>query len=1076
MYSTQALPRAAGFPVKRLLVVLLMAPLLVIGSAVWVPLSPNLAALAFHAILAENVPTLTVAPGRTAVSSVHYRNVGLAPWQRGVAGREVTLAVRGDSAQFADSKIAAGWLSANRIAAPVEDTVLPGGVATFTFSVRAPDKVGAYPIPLRLVVDGLTWLEDDGTVLMIASDFGFHSQLVDQSRNPLLRVGETSAPLTVRLQNTGTRTWLKGVPSAQVNLGVAGDDRSQVSLAAGWPTADRVAVQTEPNVAPGGIGTFTFKIRAPATPGTYMLRLRAVADGVTWLEDDGIVSLVTVTSASVVTPTAQTQGQPQRPTGITTFASTASVDPANVAAQDTVTVSAVFKSSVSASAVVGIEVFVPDGTALAHQKWFNEQAFDPDKARTYQLSWNVPSSAALGTYTVTLQAFATGWKTLYSSQPTAASFAVIPARAPNAPPPVPTATPTTAPAASGTATPTNAPTAAPTGAPTAAPTIGPTLPPATPSPTAAPTIGPTLPPATPSPTAAPTPTVGPTPTPTAAPTSAPSATPTTAPTPTPTVAPTATPTVAPTAAPTPTPTVAPTPAPTATPLPTPPPVPNELIVNGGFEAASAGWGLSPSAGIDVNPANAHTGTSALKLVATAAWQGSAEVITVVAGQTYTVSGWERSTTNGGFLTVISLDAGGLEVGPHLDLAFSGSGTWSKLTSTYVAPAGTVRVWLGVQSSVPGTFWFDDVSLAANAVATPTPAPTATPGPLPTPTPASTPTPLPTTAPAFSGIHVQGNQLVNGSGQRVILRGVNRSGMESACILNGGWGFSEGPRDLASVQAIKSWKTNAVRVQMNEDCWLGINGTNPTWTGAPYQQMIKDWVATLNQAGMYVILDLQWSAPGTTLSTGQSPMPDKDHTVTFWTQVATAFKGNDTVIFDVFNEPFPDNQQDTVAAWTCWRDGGTCSGFSYQAAGMQQLVTAIRATGATNVIDLGGVSYSNSLTQWLVYKPVDPLNNLAAAWHVYNFNVCHTIACFDSQVAPVIAQVPVVVEEVGTDNCDGVWFNALLNWLDAHQTGYLSWVWDTWGTACSTFSLITDYYAATPTTWGKIYHDHLALLP
>ena len=144
--------------------------------------------------------------------------------------------------------------------------------------------------------------------------------------------------------------------------------------------------------------------------------------------------------------------------------------------------------------------------------------------------------------------------------------------------------------------------------------------------------------------------------------------------------------------------------------------------------------------------------------------------------------------------------------------------------------------------------------------------------------------------------------------------------------------------------------------------------------------------------------------------------------------------------------------------------------------MQQLVTAIRATGATNVIDLGGVSYSNSLTQWLVYKPVDPLNNLAAAWHVYNFNVCHTIACFDSQVAPVIAQVPVVVEEVGTDNCDGVWFNALLNWLDAHQTGYLSWVWDTWGTACSTFSLITDYYAATPTTWGKIYHDHLALLP
>src|SRR5438132_1280778 len=428
MYSTQALPRAAGFPVKRLLVVLLMAPLLVIGSAVWVPLSPNLAALAFHAILAENVPTLTVAPGRTAVTSVHYRNVGLAPCDVGRADREVTLAVRGDSAQFADSKIAAGWLSANRIAAPVEDTVLPGGVATFTFSVRAPDKVGAYPIPLRLVVDGLTWLEDDGTVLMIASDFGFHSQLVDQSRNPLLRVGETSAPLTVRLQNTGTRTWLKGVPSAQVNLGVAGDDRSQVSLAAGWPTADRVAVQNEPNVASGGIGTFTFKVRAPATPGTYLLRLRAVADGVTWLEDEGIVSLVTVMSAAAAAaPIVQTQGQPPSVAAITTFSSSATVHPASVAAQDTVTVSAVFKSTVVTSAVVGIEVIVPDGTALAHQKWFNEQSFPPGEPRTYELAWNVPSSAAAGTYTVTLQAFAAGWKTLYSSQGAATSFAVTPA-------------------------------------------------------------------------------------------------------------------------------------------------------------------------------------------------------------------------------------------------------------------------------------------------------------------------------------------------------------------------------------------------------------------------------------------------------------------------------------------------------------------------------------------------------------------------------------------------------------------------------------------------------------------------
>src|SRR3954471_12729363 len=36
-------------------------------------------------------------------------------------------------------------------------------------------------------------------------------------------------------------------------------------------------------------------------------------------------------------------------------------------------------------------------------------------------------------------------------------------------------------------------------------------------------------------------------------------------------------------------------------------------------------------------------------------------------------------------------------------------------------------------------------------------------------------------PAMTGLHVSGNQLLNGGGQAVRLRGVNRSGLEYACI-------------------------------------------------------------------------------------------------------------------------------------------------------------------------------------------------------------------------------------------------------------------------------------------------------
>jgi len=51
---------------------------------------------------------------------------------------------------------------------------------------------------------------------VLASDFGFHSELVDQSRHPMLRVGETSAPIMVKLMNTGTRAWVRGKADQQL--------------------------------------------------------------------------------------------------------------------------------------------------------------------------------------------------------------------------------------------------------------------------------------------------------------------------------------------------------------------------------------------------------------------------------------------------------------------------------------------------------------------------------------------------------------------------------------------------------------------------------------------------------------------------------------------------------------------------------------------------------------------------------------------------------------------------------------------------------------------------------------------
>src|SRR5256884_140911 len=322
-------------------------------------------------------------------------------------------------------------------------------------------------------------------------------------------------------------------------------------------------------------------------------------------------------------------------------------------------------------------------------------------------------------------------------------------------------------------------------------------------------------------------------------------------------------------------------------------------------------------------------------------------------------------------------------------------------------------------------------------------------------------PPPPPPPGAPPVHVQGTRLVDSAGRPIRLRGVNRSGTEYACAQ--GWGMFDGPSDSASVQAIASWKANVVRVPLNETCWLGINGVAPAYSGANYQRAIADYVTRLNRAGLAVILDLHWSAD-TGKALGQAPMPNRDHTPEFWRQVAAAYKGNDRVIFDLFNEPFPDNNADTPEAWRCWRDGGTCSGMTFQAAGMQELVDAVRGTGATNVIIVGGVQYTATLSSWVASKPTDPLNNLAASWHVYNFSWCHTQACWDSQAAPAAQQAPLVLGELGQDDGGSAFVSSLMDWMDARQGSYLAWVWDVWG---QKLDLITSYNG-TPTPYGQTF--------
>lgn len=324
------------------------------------------------------------------------------------------------------------------------------------------------------------------------------------------------------------------------------------------------------------------------------------------------------------------------------------------------------------------------------------------------------------------------------------------------------------------------------------------------------------------------------------------------------------------------------------------------------------------------------------------------------------------------------------------------------------------------------------------------------------------TPTATPAPPVT-LRVSGNHLVDGTtGQIVVLRGVDRDGSDFLCA--SGTAIFDGPTDASSITALARWHVNAVRLPLNEQCWL----QQPR-----YQRAIEDYTRLLTANGFYVILDLHKNSPDTKIDTHSfQVMADAASSPTFWSQVASQFKANGRVLFDLFNEPHN-------VTWSCWLNGGDCAGVEFPVAGMQSLVDAVRGAGATNVILVAGLGWADDFTGWPTYHPRDPLNNMAISWHLYTKSRdCTTVRCFVGRSQP-FAGLPLVMTEFGTDTageyCGVGGVDQLLAWLDSVGASYFAWTWNVGAQSCGSLSLISDWHGTPKAPNGVLYYQHLQAL-
>jgi hypothetical protein len=298
--------------------------------------------------------------------------------------------------------------------------------------------------------------------------------------------------------------------------------------------------------------------------------------------------------------------------------------------------------------------------------------------------------------------------------------------------------------------------------------------------------------------------------------------------------------------------------------------------------------------------------------------------------------------------------------------------------------------------------------------------------------------------------VEGNKIVDSNGQQIMIHGVDRPSLEWSCtgspVSNSGSGIPAS--DFSTMKS--KWNANAVRIPVSEDRWLP--GTADTCSG--YQQTVENVVNEVRAQGMIAIIDLHWSDQGSSSNaSGQQCMPDANST-TFWQQVATLYKGDPGVWFELYNEPYPSG------GWSIWQNGGsvTCNALvggksaTWTTPGMQSLVNTVRATGAENIVIAGGLAYSSNLNG----VPSLTGGNVAYAIHIYRQSAGATWSTggWDSQFGNTSASKPVISTEFGDQGCDGSDFDPqLLSYFRSHDVGYTAWAW--FAGSCNFTSIITD---------------------
>lgn len=260
--------------------------------------------------------------------------------------------------------------------------------------------------------------------------------------------------------------------------------------------------------------------------------------------------------------------------------------------------------------------------------------------------------------------------------------------------------------------------------------------------------------------------------------------------------------------------------------------------------------------------------------------------------------------------------------------------------------------------------------------------------------------------------------------------------------------------LSELSALQTWGADTVRFQIGQP---ELDPQSSLYTTS-FVTQVQAAVAQARTLGLNVILSVTDAA--TTGESSPAALPDAG-TTRAWTTLMTIANGDQGILFELFNEP---SLSSTPTNWVSWQTA------------YQNLITAIRGTGATNVLLADGLEGGGST---FAGAPLlnDSLGQTGYAVEPWFFTNYHTTSAYDTAFGNLAATNVVVATAWSTLNggsyseyCGPTTpadSQTLLNYLLTKKIGVTGFAFDDpgYGATLNVIGTIVQDLNGTPSTFA-----------